>query len=127
MLSKLLRSKFILIGIFLLFLIIVGRTIAISSLTDNAIVIAVGIDLAPQGKYDVTVHVVNPTGSSPESGGGGASAQKYVNYKATGSTLASALSTLHESIGLVVSLSHCNVVLVSKEALQKGINEEIQN
>lgn len=111
----------------MLFLIIIGRTIAISSLTDNAIVIAVGIDLKTQGKYEVTVHVVNPTGSSPESGGGGASAQKYVNYTATGSTLAGALSTLHESIGLVVSLSHCNVVLISKDALQKGINEEIQN
>lgn len=94
-------------------LTIFGRVIDNKSLTQSGIVIGIGIDHVDE-KYEVTIQAVAVSGSA----GSDKSSTNYLTYSAKGETISEAVNTLSEKLGLMVSLSHCNLVIMSRSALR---------
>jgi hypothetical protein len=76
-------------------------------------VVGIGIDYR-KDKYEVSVQTVSVTGSA----GTDKTTSNYLTYSATGSTLTEAINSISEKLGLIVSLSHCNLVIMSRSALE---------
>ena len=105
-------KKWLVILISAIILTILGKVIDNKSLTQSGIVVGLGIDYQ-QDEYEVTVQTVSVSGSA----GTDKSASKYLTYSAKGATLTDAINSISEKLGLIVSLSHCNLVIMSRNAL----------
>ena len=108
-------KKWLVILISAIILTVFGRVIDNKSLTQSGIVVGIGIDYR-KDKYEVTVQTVSVSGSA----GTDKTSSNYLTYSATGSTLTEAINSISEKLGLIVSLSHCNLVIMSRSAL--GLN-----
>ena len=106
-------KKWLVILISAVILTVFGRVIDNKSLTQSGIVVGIGIDYQ-QDKYEVTVQTVSVSGSA----GTDKTSSNYLTYSATGSTLTEAINSISEKLGLIVSLSHCNLVIMSRSALE---------
>jgi hypothetical protein len=106
-------KKWLVILISAIILTVFGRVIDNKSLTQSGIVVGIGIDYQ-QDKYEVTVQTVSVSGSA----GTDKTSSNYLTYSATGSTLTEAINSISEKLGLIVSLSHCNLVIMSRSALE---------
>lgn len=107
------RRKWILIILIAAVLIFFGRIVDNKALTQSALIIGLGIDKTGNS-YSVSaqsVLVASGTGDSQ-------AAQSFAVYSADGSTISEALDKISQKMGLLVSLSHCNVVILSQNALQ---------
>ena len=82
----------------------------IRPLSQSALVIGVGIDLADDG-FDVSALSVVVSG-----GDGATASETYVVTTAQGATVSEALDKISQKMGLLVSLSHCNVLVLSPRA-----------
>ena len=112
--SYFLRTKWFVILIIAIVLIIFGRTVDSPALTKTAIVLGCGIDFSEeQNEFIVTTQSINMASSSMESSG----QTTYETYTCNGKTISSALDDISRKMGLTMSLSHCNVLFVSKSAL----------
>ncbi len=108
------KTKWVIILITTIFLVIFGRVVTTPALTKSAIVVGVGIDFdAKQEVFDVSAQIVM-VGSSV---GDTSSPTQYVTYAQTGKTVAYALDSISQKAGLKLSLAHCNVLFLSKTAL----------
>lgn len=94
-------------------LILFGRFVDNKSLTQSAIVIGIGIDHNEEG-YSVTIQSVSVTGSSAQ----GSPSQTFVTYTDKGANLTDTIEKISQKMGLIISLSHCNVVILSQSALK---------
>ncbi len=109
------RTKWFLILIAIIFLIIFGRTVNSPALTKTAIVLGAGIDYNEEdGKFIVTAQSVLMASSSSDSSG----QTSYVTYTSEGDTIAAALDDISRKMGLLASLAHCNVLFVSQSVLK---------
>lgn len=107
------RRKWIIIVLIAVILIFFGRIVDNKSLTQSALVIGLGID-----KTDST-YIVSAQSVLVASGTGDSqAAQSFAVYTAEGSTVSEALDKISQKMGLLVSLSHCNVVILSQNALR---------
>lgn len=88
-------------------LIFFGRTSDIKSLTQSALVIGLGIERTESTFTVSTLSVIVSGGS------GGDNQQNYAVYSAEGATISEGLDRISQKMGLMVSLSHCNVVVLS--------------
>jgi len=120
--NKILRAKWLVVFLAICVMIFFGRSVSINVLTDNAVVLGMGIDYTEEG-YDVSIQSIIPQASSS----GNTSTKKYVVFSATDKSLSGALALIGEKMGMIISLTHCNIIIVSKDALEIGLNEEIQN
>jgi len=120
--SYLMRTKWFIILIVAIVLMIFGRTVVTPALTKTAVVLGVGIDYSPENsEFKVsTQSIITPTSSS-DSGG----EPLYETYSATGKTISAALDDISRKMGLTVSLSHCNILFVSDELLKLDHTELI--
>lgn len=108
------RSKWIAVLIVAFILVVFGRTIETPSLIKSAIVLGIGIDFDEQTKeFDVSAQSVL-VGIA----GGQDAKATYALYDARGKTIADALDKISRKMGLIVSLAHCNVLLVSPIVLK---------
>lgn len=108
------RSKWIVVLIVALILVVFGRTVETPSLIKSAIVLGIGIDFDEQTKeFDVAAQSVL-VGIA----GGQDAKATYALYDARGKTIADALDKISRKMGLIVSLAHCNVLLVSPNVLK---------
>ncbi len=105
-------KKWLVIVITAIVLVIFGRVIDNKSLTQSGIVIGIGIDFK-QGEYEVTIQAVAVSGSA----GSDKSETNFLTYTSKGQTISGAINSLSEKLGLIVSLSHCNLVVMSRSAL----------
>lgn len=112
--SYLLRTKWAIFLLVALLLTVFGRTVETPSLTKSAIVLGIGVDYDQSTQeFEVSTQSVLVGSSSGES-----TTTSYVTYSANGKTIANALDGISRKMGLIVSLAHCNVVVMSKEALK---------
>lgn len=105
-------KKWLVILISAIILTVFGRVVDNKSLTQSGIVVGLGIDFKDE-KYEVTVQTVSVSGSA----GSDKSISSYLTYSAEGETLTEAINSISEKLGLMVSLSHCNLVIMSPSAL----------
>lgn len=99
-------------------LVIFGRTVDSPALTKTAIVLGAGIDYsADSGEFIVTTQTIIMASSSMDSSG----QTSYETYTCNGRTISSALDDISRKMGLTMSLSHCNVLFLSQEALKLDI------
>ena len=108
------RTKWAVILIIAIILVVFGRTVETPSLIKSAIVLGIGIDYDKEsGNFDVSAQSVL-VGIA-----GGQDAQAtYAMYNAQGKTIADALDNISRKMGLIVSLAHCNVLFVSPAVLK---------
>lgn len=112
--SYMARTKWAVVLIIAIILVVFGRTVETPSLIKSAIVLGIGIDFDEQTKeFDVSAQSVL-VGIA-----GGQDAQAtYAMYNAQGKTIADALDNISRKMGLIVSLAHCNVLFVSPAVLK---------
>ena len=112
--KSLICSKWVVIAIVAVVLIVYGRIVKSPSLTKTQIVLGAGIDfLSESREFEVTTQsaiVASTYGTSD-------SKTTYNVYSAKGKTVAEALDGISRKIGLNISLAHCNVLFLSKSAL----------
>ena len=108
--DKFFRTKWLVAFIAVAILLFFGRVTNIRPLSQSALVIGVGIDLADDG-FDVSALSVVVSG-----GDGAAASETYVVTSAQGATVSEALDKISQKMGLLVSLSHCNVLVLSPRA-----------
>ena len=108
--DKFFRTKWLVAFIAAAVLLFFGRVTNIRPLSQSALVIGVGIDLADDG-FDVSALSVVVSG-----GDGTAASETYVVTTAQGATVSEALDKISQKMGLLVSLSHCNVLVLSPRA-----------
>ena len=108
--DKFFRTKWLVAFIAAAVLLFFGRVTNIRPLSQSALVIGVGIDLADDG-FDVSALSVVVSG-----GDGAAASETYVVTSAQGATVSEALDKISQKTGLLVSLSHCNVLVLSPRA-----------
>lgn len=112
--SYALRTKWIVILLAAIFLLIFGRTVNSPALTKTAIVVGIGVDFDEDKKeFEVTTQSVQMLSNASGSGG-----QRFNVYSATGNTISSALDDISRKMGLIVSLAHCEVLFMSRSALK---------
>lgn len=113
--SYLMRTKWFILALVILVLIIFGRTVNSPELTKTAIVLGAGIDYSEQDKeFIVTTQSVLMASSSSE----GAGLTSYDTFTSSGKTIAEALDDISRKMGLVVSFAHCNVLFMSQSVLK---------
>lgn len=113
--SYLMRTKWFILLLVLLALIVFGRTVNSPELTKTAIVLGAGLDYSEEDEqFIVTTQSVLMASSSSE----GAGLTAYDTFTSTGETIATALDDISRKMGLTVSLAHCNVLFVSKSILK---------
>ncbi|WP_183184285.1 Ger(x)C family spore germination protein [Anoxybacteroides voinovskiense] len=114
----------------LLFLIvIITHAIVLSGcwskkeLTDLAFVIAVGVD-KKDGKYVITLQVVNPgnVAGATQRGGGG-SGVPVTLYTSTGDTLVEASRKVSKKVSRITYYAHTNLVVIGEQLAREGIKE----
>lgn len=110
--KKVLTKKWAILLVVSLFLVVFGRLVDNKALTQTGIVVGLGIDHS-DGEYEVATQIVVLTGGAESA----QSAENYPIYRAKGKTISEAIDEISKKAGLIVSLSHCNLVIMSKSAL----------
>lgn len=112
--SYLARTKWFVFAIIAIVLIVFGRTVETPSLTKSAVVLGIGIDYTEDtSTFNVTAQCVLVGSSS-----GDTSETTFNTYSASGKTIAGAMDGISRKMGLILSLAHCNVVVMSTSALK---------
>lgn len=107
------RTKWFVFALITLVLIAFGRTVDTPSLTKSAVVLGIGIDYSAEtSAFTVTAQCVIVGSSS-----GDTSETTFNTYSSSGKTIAGAMDGISRKMGLIISLAHCNVVVMSKSAL----------
>lgn len=111
--SYLMRTKWFVFLLVAIVLIVFGRTVDTPSLIKTAIVLGIGID------YDAQSSVFEVTAQSAivGSSSGDTTDTTFNTYTAQGKTIAGAMDGISRKMGLIVSLAHCNVIVLSQSAL----------
>ena len=108
--DKIFRAKWLVILIAAVVLVFFGRVVVNKSLTQSALVIGLGLEKTEE-QFEVSTLSVVVSGGS-----GGEVTRTYAVYTASGATVSEALDTIAQKMGLLVSLSHCNVLVLSRSA-----------
>ncbi len=112
--SYALRTKWIVVLLSLLFLLVFGRTVNSPALTKTAIVVGIGVDFSEQDRqFVVTTQSVQTLSNVNGSGG-----QRFDTCTCKGNTIAATLDDISQKMGLIVSLAHCEVLFMSQSALK---------
>ncbi len=112
--SYAMRTKWIVILLCVVFLLVFGRTVNSPALTKTAIVIGIGVDFDEKtSEFEITTQAVQMLSNTSGTGG-----QRYDVTTCRGKTISSALDDISQKMGLIVSLAHCEVLFLSKSALK---------
>jgi spore germination protein KC len=112
-------------------LLMMAMTILLSScwskkeLTDLAIVSAVGIDKTKDGKYHITLQIINPgnVAGGMQGGGGGTQSPPITIYSASGDNLVEASRRASGRISRRLYYAHANLVVIGEKlARESGLN-----
>ncbi len=111
--SYLMRTKWFVFLLVAIVLIVFGRTVDTPSLIKSAIVLGIGIDyIEDNDTFEVTAQSAIVGSSS-----GDTTDTTFNTYTAEGKTIAGAMDGISRKMGLIVSLAHCNVIVLSQSAL----------
>ncbi len=112
-LSTFFSKKWLVILCVSIILIVFGRLVTITPLTESAIVIGIGLDITDSQKFKITAQTIVVGGSANQG-----SPINYVGITEEGNTVAQAFDRIGQRLGLKVSLAHCNIVVISEKALK---------
>jgi spore germination protein KC len=114
-----------------IFLIIITQAMIQSGCAGNRkeiqrldLVVALGIDLNPDGKYLITMQVLNPASSSTQTQGVGtsqSSGNEVLIYASTGETFYDAVFESSKTMGKVQHFGHTKYIVISDEVAEMGI------
>ncbi|MGM0852533.1 MAG: Ger(x)C family spore germination protein [Bacillota bacterium] len=93
-------------------------------LTDLAIVAAMGVDKTEDGKYAITLQIINPgnVAGGMRGGGGGTQSPPVTIYSATGTNLVEASRSASSKISRRLYYAHTNLVVVGENlAKEEGL------
>lgn len=108
------RSKWIVFAIIAIIMILFARTVETPSLNKSAIVLGIGVDyFEEEEEFEVSTQSVLVGSSSGEN-----TSTTYDTYSAKGKTIAEAMDRISRKMGLIVSLAHCNVIVMSQSTLK---------
>ena len=122
------RNVFSFIIIFIILIIFVNAfssSYISHNIVNLAYVIALGIDVGENAKIRTSAQFVNYSSSSGSDSSGNSGDTTLVS--AEGDSIFSSLNILNSYIGKEINLSHCSVVVFSKEFAQNGISTEISS
>lgn len=112
--AYIMRTKWFLFLMLSIFLIIFGRMVETPSLSKSAVVLGLGIDYDESAsRFEISAQSVLVGSSSGDTSG-----TSYICMSASGNTIAGAMDSIARKMGLIISLSHCNVVFMSKSAFK---------
>lgn len=120
------RNVFSFIIIFIILIIFVNAfssSYISHNIVNLAYVIALGIDVGENAKIRTSAQFVNYSSSSGSDSSGNSGDTTLVS--AEGDSIFSSLNILNSYIGKEINLSHCSVVVFSKEFAKNGISTEI--
>lgn len=112
-------------------LLIVAMTLFLTScwskkeLTDLAIVAALGVDKTKDGRYHITLQIINPgnVAGGMQGGGGGTQSPPITIYSASGDNLVEASRRASGRISRRLYYAHTNLVVVGEKlAKEEGLN-----
>jgi spore germination protein KC len=89
-------------------------------LNEVAVVIGVGVDLDPDGKYQVTAQVIKPTTQGANSAGGGSELPTW-SISSSGKTYTDAVSELNRISPRRLYWPHLQIVIFGQEMAKAGI------
>lgn len=105
-------AKWLVFLVAVVVLIFFGRVTDNKSLSQSLIVVGLGIDHAEKG-FTVSAETALVSAAA----GGSEAVTTYAVYTALGDTVSDALDDISQQTGLLASLSHCNVLIATKNAL----------
>ena len=121
--QKLFKFKSFILVVFVVVCTFLGRTISTFSISERNIVLMIGIDYTGTD-YAVTTQVVSPSsGQGAES----ASSDNFATITTKAPTVAQALEDIGGKIGRTLSLAHCNIIVLSKNALLSNPDSYLNN
>lgn len=103
--------KWLVILFVIAFLVFFGRIVNNLSLSQSGIVVGLAIDYK-ENLFVVSAQIVSVNGTATQ----GASQSSYVTVTEKDSSVAGAFDKINRKTGLITSLSHCNILIMSKEA-----------
>ncbi|WP_393960330.1 Ger(x)C family spore germination protein [Priestia megaterium] len=116
-------------GLFLLLMMTI--TVLLSScwskkeLTDLAIVSAIGIDKTKDGRYHLTLQIINPgnVAGGMQGGGGGTQSPPVTIYSASGDNIVEASRRASSKISRRLYYAHANLIVIGEKlARENGLN-----
>ena len=97
----------------LCFALILLMGVEVVPLQDRAIVVGLAIDADEDG-YSVAAQILMPSDDDSKSSG-------YIISEARSETLSGALTKISEQSNLIVAMSHCNLVILGKGVIDRGV------
>lgn len=90
-------------------------------LTDLALVLALGIDMTKDGKYEVSMQIVNPgnVAGAVQQGGGGGQGLPIVVYHQKGDNIVEAARKASTMISRRLYFSHTNMLVIGEKVAKK--------
>jgi spore germination protein KC len=113
------KKTFAIILILLFFLVTLTGCYDASSIEDSYYIVALGIDLADDNLYDISIQIAKNENSSSESNSSQSSS--YSIYTVQAETIDSGISILNNYLNKKINLSHCSAIIFSEELAKKGI------
>lgn len=110
---KLYKNKFLIFVMAMSVLVLIERVAPNTTINDRAIVVALAVDYEGED-LSLAAQIIKP----PENGGGDSKTSSYVIIEGKAPTLGLALDQIGKTSGLVVSLSHCNLLLLGSTVLE---------
>lgn len=120
MVKKLAKSKWLIMLILAVILVVFDMLVFNVSIINRGIVLGVGLDM--EGDYvTVTVRLVLPKNGGVSSGG-----NNYTLYSAKGVTVDDAINCISKDMGFQLSLAHTSTIVVGREVLVKNKIEWVE-
>lgn len=99
-----------------------------SSIENSYYIVAMGIDLAENNLYSLSIQIAkNESNKSSSSAGESSQSSSSTIYNVKCSTIDSGLSIIDNYLNKKINLSHCSAIIFSEELAYKGIKEIIMN
>lgn len=113
LIKKIWKSKIFYTGIFLVVFLLPSAIYASAETEKRAVITALGIDKI-NNEIEVSVNVVIPNG-------GGQNSEDIQSLSGKGVNLSTALNSISLSLGKIVGLAHCEVIVLSNSVLEEDV------
>lgn len=120
----------------LIFLLLITLVVSLSGCSGNrkeiqklSLVVAFGVDLLGNDKYEITMQVLNPTSSSggPEGGGEGKSSSETLVFSGIGDTFYDAIYDASKTMGKIQHFGHTKYIVVGDSLAKKGVSNLVDS
>ncbi|WPC40485.1 hypothetical protein [Clostridium sp. JS66] len=117
------KKKFLCIFVAISFIFFSSGCNQKTEMVNLAKVIALGVDINPDGKYLVSIRILTESSSSKSAGiptqkAGGLSTESAV-YSASGNSILDSMNKLNVQLGKEIRFSHSKVIIIGEETAKK--------